>query len=86
VTRFWADQARSQPIEILAYAGEQSVKDPLLEQARQLAKDHRQVSASYLQRQLRIGLGRAEELLRQLHETEAAEAAKPPAPGEQKPA
>ena len=71
VTRFWADQARSQPIEVLAYAGEQSVKDPLLEQARQLAKDHKQISASYLQRQLRIGLGRAEELLRQLQEAEA---------------
>ena len=94
VTRFWADQARAQPVEILAYAGEQSVKDPLLEQARQLARDHKQVSASYLQRQLRIGLGRAEELLRQIQEAEAAdqagpraaEAAKPPAPGEQKPA
>ncbi len=84
VTRFWADQARAQPIEILAYAGEQSVKDPLLEQARQLAKDHKQVSASYLQRQLRIGLARAEELLRQLQEAETADAAKPAAPGEQK--
>ncbi len=73
VTRFWADQARSQPIEVLAYSGEQSVKDPLLEQARQLARDHKQVSASYLQRQLRIGLGRAEELLRQLQEADAAD-------------
>ncbi len=92
VTRFWADQARAQPVEVLAYAGEQNVKDPLLEQARQLAKDHRQVSASFLQRQLRIGLGRAEELLRQMQEADAAdhlgpraaEAAKPPEAGPQK--
>lgn len=86
VTRFWADQARSQPIEVLAYAGEQGVKDPLLDQARQLARDHKQISASFLQRQLRIGLGRAEELLRQIREVEATEAAGPAVPGDQKPA
>jgi S-DNA-T family DNA segregation ATPase FtsK/SpoIIIE len=77
VTRFWADQARAQPIEVLTYAGEQSTKDPLLEQAKQLAKDHKQISASFLQRQLRIGSARAEELLRQLQEPEAGEADKP---------
>lgn len=82
VTRFWSDQARAQPIEVLAYTGEQAVKDPLLEQAKQLAKDHKQISASYLQRQLRIGSARAEELLRQLQEAEAqaGQAAKPPEP------
>jgi S-DNA-T family DNA segregation ATPase FtsK/SpoIIIE len=82
VTRFWSDQARAQPIEVLAYTGEQAVKDPLLEQAKQLAKDHKQISASYLQRQLRIGSARAEELLRQLQEAEAqaSQAAKPPEP------
>jgi S-DNA-T family DNA segregation ATPase FtsK/SpoIIIE len=77
VTRFWADQARAQPIEVLTYTGEQSSKDPLLEQAKQLAKDHKQISASFLQRQLRIGTARAEELLRQLQEPEAGEADKP---------
>jgi S-DNA-T family DNA segregation ATPase FtsK/SpoIIIE len=77
VTRFWADQARAQPIEVLTYTGEQSSKDPLLEQAKQLAKDHKQISASFLQRQLRIGSARAEELLRQLQEPEAGEADKP---------
>lgn len=77
VTRFWADQARAQPIEVLTYTGEQSSKDPLLEQAKQLAKDHKQISASFLQRQLRIGSARAEELLRQLREPEAGEADKP---------
>ncbi len=82
VTRFWSDQARAQPIEVLAYTGEQAVKDPLLEQAKQLAKDHKQISASYLQRQLRIGSARAEELLRQLQEAEAqaSQAANPPEP------
>jgi len=84
VARFWADQARAQPIEVLTYTGEQSTKDPLLEQAKQLAKDHKQISASFLQRQLRIGSARAEELLRQLQEAEAGEAAKPPEPDEPK--
>jgi S-DNA-T family DNA segregation ATPase FtsK/SpoIIIE len=84
VTRFWADQARAQPIEVLTYTGEQSTKDPLLEQAKQLAKDHKQISASFLQRQLRIGSARAEELLRQLQEPEAGEAAKPQEPDEPK--
>jgi S-DNA-T family DNA segregation ATPase FtsK/SpoIIIE len=82
VTRFWADQARAQPVEILTYTGEQDTKDPLLEQAKQLAKDHKQISASFLQRQLRIGSARAEELLRQLQEAETGEAAKPPEPEE----
>jgi DNA segregation ATPase FtsK/SpoIIIE-like protein len=80
VTRFWADQARAQPTEALTYTGEQATKDPLLEQVKQLAKDHKQISASYLQRQLRIGSARAEELLRQLQEAEAGEAAKPQEP------
>ncbi|MDM7999324.1 MAG: DNA translocase FtsK [Dehalococcoidia bacterium] len=82
VTRFWADQARSQPVEVLTYSGEQAIKDPLLEQVKQLAKEHKQLSASYLQRQLRIGSARAEELLRQLQEAEAqaSQAAKPPEP------
>jgi S-DNA-T family DNA segregation ATPase FtsK/SpoIIIE len=82
VTRFWADQARAQPIEVLAYTGEQATKDPLLEQAKQLAKDHKQISASFLQRQLRIGSARAEELLRQLQEAESGEAAKPQEPSQ----
>ena len=82
VTRFWADQARAQPIEVLAYTGEQATKDPLLEQAKQLAKDHKQISASFLQRQLRIGSARAEELLRQLQEAESGEAAKPQDPSQ----
>ena len=84
VTRFWADQARAQPIEVLTYTGEQDTKDPLLEQAKQLAKDHKQISASFLQRQLRIGSARAEELLRQLQQPEAGEADKPPEPEEPK--
>ena len=76
VTRFWADQARSQPVDMLTYAGEQGAKDPLLEQAKQLAKTHKQISVSFLQRQLRIGSARAEQLLQQLQE-ETVKAAEP---------
>ena len=80
LTAFWSKQARAQPPEILTYTGEEGSKDPLLEQARQLAKDHKQISASYLQRQLRIGSARAEQLVHLLEEDEeskSGEAGKP---------
>ena len=64
LTAFWSKQARSQPIEVLTYTGEESSGDPLLDQARKLAKDGKQISVSYLQRQLRIGSARAEQLVR----------------------
>jgi len=75
VTRFWSSQARSQPPEVLVYTGEEGSTDPLLEQARRLSAEHRQVSASYLQRQLRIGSARAEQLVKQLQEEKASQAA-----------
>jgi DNA segregation ATPase FtsK/SpoIIIE-like protein len=75
VTRLWGNQARSQPPEVLVYTGEEGSPDPLLEQARRLSTEHKQVSASYLQRQLRIGSARAEQLVKQLQEEKAAEAA-----------
>jgi S-DNA-T family DNA segregation ATPase FtsK/SpoIIIE len=79
LTAFWSKQARAQLPEILTYTGEEGSKDPLLEQARQLAKDHKQISASYLQRQLRIGSARAEQLVHLLEEEESksGEADKP---------
>ena len=80
LTAFWSKQSRAQLPEILTYTGEEGSKDPLLEQARQLAKDHKQISASYLQRQLRIGSARAEQLVRLLEEAEeskSGEAGKP---------
>ncbi len=42
--------------------------DPLLEQARKLLKEHEHVSASFLQRHLRIGYPRAARLMEQLEE------------------
>ena len=41
-------------------------EDPLLEEARQLAREHGNVSASFLQRHLRIGYPRAARLMEQL--------------------
>ncbi len=45
--------------------------DPLLEAARQLAQEHKQISASFLQRKLRIGYPRAARLMEQLEEEQA---------------
>lgn len=79
VTRFWSSQAKAQPPELLVYTGEEGSPDPLLEQARRLSAEHKQVSASYLQRQLRIGSARAEQLVKQLQEEKAQVAAAGPA-------
>ena len=40
--------------------------DALLEAARELQRDHRQISASFLQRRLRIGYPRAARIMEQL--------------------
>ena len=64
---FWGNQSQAQPAEAFAYTAEE-VQDPLLEQARLLAKEHRQISASFLQRQLRIGYHRAAQLMQLLQE------------------
>ena len=52
----------------------------LSEQARRLAREHRQISASFLQRQLRIGYARAAQLMESLEQegAEGGEAEKPP--------
>jgi S-DNA-T family DNA segregation ATPase FtsK/SpoIIIE len=42
--------------------------DPLLEAARQLAKEHKHISTSFLQRKLRIGYPRAARIMEQLEE------------------
>jgi S-DNA-T family DNA segregation ATPase FtsK/SpoIIIE len=81
VVRFWAKQRL--PLEEAAMAftpppsrGEGSAPDPLLEEARQLAKEHRQLSVSFLQRRLRIGYPRAVQLMEQLQAEEAPQAAR----------
>ena len=79
LTAFWSKQARARPVEVLTYTGDGTSEDPMLEQVRKLAKDGKQISVSYLQRQLRIGSARAEQLVRLLQEEErdgSGEAAK----------
>jgi len=43
-------------------------QDPLLESARELLKEHKHISTSFLQRKLRIGYPRAARLMEQLME------------------
>jgi S-DNA-T family DNA segregation ATPase FtsK/SpoIIIE len=65
---FWSNQSpQARPTEKFAYAAGEA-EDPLLEQARLLAKEHRQISASFLQRQLHIGYPRAAQLMQLLQE------------------
>lgn len=75
LTSFWSKQARAQPIEVLAVAGEEDSGDPLLNQARKLAREGKPISVSYLQRQLRIGSARAEELVKMLEQEGSGEGA-----------
>ncbi|MDD5038795.1 MAG: DNA translocase FtsK [Dehalococcoidales bacterium] len=74
---FWGGQRRGEVtslnIEGLASYQATSLRadlpeDSLLETARQLAKEHPQISASFLQRKLRIGYPRAARLMEQLEE------------------
>jgi len=50
-----------------------SAPDPLLEQAMRLAEEHKHVSASFLQRRLRIGYPRAARLMEALEEAGLAD-------------
>ena len=52
---------------------EKGPEDPLLEEARKLLKQHEHVSASFLQRHLRIGYPRAARLMEQLEDEMGAE-------------
>ncbi len=73
---FWGNQHRedtanpSLRIEdmSLAHAGHRfgAPPDPMLEEARAIAREHKQISASYLQRRLRIGYPRAARLMEEL--------------------
>jgi S-DNA-T family DNA segregation ATPase FtsK/SpoIIIE len=74
LVKFWGDQRRPGATqvnfdEVKPLPGSDRapvMEDPLLEEARRLVEDHGQVSASYLQRQLRIGYPRAARLAEQL--------------------
>jgi S-DNA-T family DNA segregation ATPase FtsK/SpoIIIE len=78
LVQFWAGQRRQEKaivdlesVESPEGAGQRAaVADPMLAEARKLADEHTQISASFLQRRLRIGYPRAARIMEQL-ETEA---------------
>jgi S-DNA-T family DNA segregation ATPase FtsK/SpoIIIE len=72
---FWGSQQREEPdkfrIETLIASTPSGTigghpRDPLLEQARELAREHDNISTSFLQRRLHIGYPRAARLMEQL--------------------
>jgi S-DNA-T family DNA segregation ATPase FtsK/SpoIIIE len=74
---FWGSQRREELASLkveefarplTAARRESFPEDPLLEAARQLAKEHKHISTSFLQRRLRIGYPRAARLMEQLEE------------------
>ena len=73
---FWGSQQKEEAPslkieEIAATAagmGRAYPSDPLLESARQLAREHQHISTSFLQRRLRIGYPRAARIMEQLEE------------------
>lgn len=82
LVQFWAGQRRQEKaivdlesVEGPEGAGQKAAAaDPMLAEARKLAAEHTQISASFLQRRLRIGYPRAARIMEQL-EMEAAEPA-----------
>jgi S-DNA-T family DNA segregation ATPase FtsK/SpoIIIE len=74
IVQFWAGQRRQEQAivnldEVEGPDGEgrrTPAADPMLEAARQLATEHKQISASFLQRRLRIGYPRAARIMEQL--------------------
>ncbi len=67
LTNFWGNQGLEQRLreEVAREITQQVVspEDPLLERARQLAKEHKHLSTSFLQRKLSIGYPRAAKLM-----------------------
>jgi S-DNA-T family DNA segregation ATPase FtsK/SpoIIIE len=83
LVHFWGSQRELQPSSIdfdeLAKpigSGQRiaSVTDPLLDEARRLAQEHRHISTSFLQRRLRIGYPRAARLMETLEQEGVGEA------------
>lgn len=81
LVQFWSGQRRQEKaivdlseVESPDGAGQRiAAADPMLAEARKLAAEHSQISASFLQRRLRIGYPRAARIMEQL-EMEGAEA------------
>jgi S-DNA-T family DNA segregation ATPase FtsK/SpoIIIE len=89
LVEFWVGQRRPEKAIVdLDEVGEGPgqripVEDPMLEEARKLAAEHAQISASFLQRRLRIGYPRAARIMEELEselEREEAERDDQPAP------
>ncbi len=89
LVQFWAGQRRQEKaivdleqVEGPDGAGQKAVvADPMLAEARKLAAEHTQISASFLQRRLRIGYPRAARIMEQLEmEGAAQEPEEPPEP------
>ncbi len=74
---FWANQQRIgitpirfEEVAETPYSAIQKAPDPLLEEARRLAQEHKHISTSFLQRRLRIGYPRAARLMEMLEQGE----------------
>jgi S-DNA-T family DNA segregation ATPase FtsK/SpoIIIE len=73
---FWSSQQKEEAIKLrieeiatpTAGAARSYPPDPLLDAARQLAREHEHISTSFLQRRLRIGYPRAARIMEQLEE------------------
>ena len=89
IVQFWSGQRRQEQAivnleEVEGVGGDGKrvpAADPMLEEARKLASEHKQISASFLQRRLRIGYPRAARIMEQLE----MEGAMGDDPGEEKP-
>ncbi|HEX7364704.1 MAG TPA: DNA translocase FtsK [Dehalococcoidia bacterium] len=74
VVYFWGNQRRSEmePVRFEDMSqlttAEKSGEDSIMESARQLAKEHKYISTSFLQRRLRIGYPRAARIMEKLEE------------------
>jgi S-DNA-T family DNA segregation ATPase FtsK/SpoIIIE len=93
IVQFWAGQRRQEKaivnleeIEGTGGAGQKiPVIDPMLVEARKLAAEHEQISASFLQRKLRIGYPRAARIMEELEtegEMEEAQQQQQPPPAQ----
>jgi S-DNA-T family DNA segregation ATPase FtsK/SpoIIIE len=74
LVEFWSSQREGgEPKALIPHVE----GDPLLEQAKQLAREHKQVSVSFLQRQLRIGYPRAAQLMELLQKGDMLKSEEP---------
>lgn len=91
IVYFWGSQRKQEPDKLRMEALIETTpngtigghpRDPLLEQAKELAKNNEDVSTSFLQRRLHIGYPRAARLKEQLDAVLAREAGKSSSPSE----